>query len=56
MMLKETVSTTTTDKITNKKKVSIADFKLGKIVGEGKFSKVYIAQYFSIYIDISKVE
>jgi hypothetical protein len=42
-LFKETVSTTTTE--TPKKSLSISDFRLEKLIGEGKFSKVYIARY-----------
>ena len=41
-VLKETVSTTTTEQCDNE--LSIADFSLGKLLGEGKFSKVYLAR------------
>lgn len=41
-MLKETVSTTTTEIL--KQEMSIEEFSLGRLLGEGKFSKVYLAR------------
>ena len=45
-LFKETVSTTTTE--APKRSLSISDFKLEKLIGEGKFSKVHIARYWSL--------
>jgi len=42
LVLKETVSTTTTEN--DDKKLTISDFSIGKLLGKGKFSRVYLAK------------
>ena len=49
-ILKETVSTTSTEFL--ERELTVKEFGLGKLIGQGKFSKVYLARYTFQQVDI----